>query len=212
MVLLYPNLLILFDELRCYDQSHINGAHYNVEVSNWYIAALILLTLSFKCSWHIIAILRGSLPEVFCKKGVLEHFAKFIGKQLCRSLFFYKIAGRLQKKFQPMCFLIKFAKKAVFFKFHQIHRKTQVLECLFDKLKASVLHLYQKETSTQVFFSVNFARFFRTLILHNICERLFLILVRIGLVQRAANISMFFIIDCMSVFQVLRCSFQLILH
>ena len=27
-------------------------------------------------------------PEVFCKKGVLRNFAKFIGKQLRQSLFF----------------------------------------------------------------------------------------------------------------------------
>ena len=31
--------------------------------------------------WH-------SCPEVFCKKGVIEHFAKFTGKHLCLSLFF----------------------------------------------------------------------------------------------------------------------------
>ena len=28
-----------------------------------------------------------SCPEVFCEKGVLKHFAKFIGKHLCPSLF-----------------------------------------------------------------------------------------------------------------------------
>ena len=30
---------------------------------------------------------RSSLPEVFCKKGVLRNFAKFTGKHLCQSLF-----------------------------------------------------------------------------------------------------------------------------
>ena len=29
--------------------------------------------------------------EVFCKKGVLRNFAKFIGKHLCQSLFFNKV-------------------------------------------------------------------------------------------------------------------------
>ena len=33
---------------------------------------------------------RSSLPEVFCKKGVLRNFAKFTGKHLCQSLFFLK--------------------------------------------------------------------------------------------------------------------------
>ena len=36
---------------------------------------------------------RNSRSEVFCKKSVLKNFAKFIGKHLCRSLFFTKVAG-----------------------------------------------------------------------------------------------------------------------
>ena len=38
-------------------------------------------------------IIRSSLPEVFCDKGVLRNFAKFTGKHLCQSLFIYKVAG-----------------------------------------------------------------------------------------------------------------------
>ena len=34
---------------------------------------------------------RGSRPEVFCKKGVLENLAKFRGKHLCQSFFFKKV-------------------------------------------------------------------------------------------------------------------------
>ena len=30
---------------------------------------------------------RNSRQEVFCKKGVLENFAKFTGKHLCQNLF-----------------------------------------------------------------------------------------------------------------------------
>ena len=37
--------------------------------------------------------LRSSRPEELCKKGVLRNFAKFIGKHLCRCLFFNKLAG-----------------------------------------------------------------------------------------------------------------------
>ena len=33
---------------------------------------------------------RSSHAEVFCKKGVLRNFTKFIGKHLCQSLFFKK--------------------------------------------------------------------------------------------------------------------------
>ena len=38
-------------------------------------------------TWLLI-IIRSSLPEVFCKKGVLRYFTKFTGKHLCQSLFF----------------------------------------------------------------------------------------------------------------------------
>ena len=43
--------------------------------------------------------LGSSHPEVFCKKVTLRSFAKFIGKHLCQSLFFKKVAGSL-KRFQ----------------------------------------------------------------------------------------------------------------
>ena len=33
---------------------------------------------------------RSSRMEVFCRKGVLRNFAKFTGKHLCQSLFFYR--------------------------------------------------------------------------------------------------------------------------
>ena len=39
---------------------------------------------------NTISSLRSSRPEVFCKKG---KFAKFLGKHLCQSLFFNKVAG-----------------------------------------------------------------------------------------------------------------------
>ena len=47
---------------------------------------------------------RSSRPEMFCKKGVLENFAKLTGKHLCQSLFFNK------KKFWHRRFPVNFAK------------------------------------------------------------------------------------------------------
>ena len=41
------------------------------------------------CSQH----LWETLPDVFCKKGVLGDFVKFTRKHLCQSLFFNKVAG-----------------------------------------------------------------------------------------------------------------------
>ena len=54
-------------------------------------------------------------PEVFYKKGVPRNFAKFIGKQLCQSLFFNKVAGLrpatlLKKRLWRRCFSVNFAK------------------------------------------------------------------------------------------------------
>ena len=40
-----------------------------------------------------VIIYRGSRLEVFCKKGVLRNFAKFIVKHLCQSLVFNKVIG-----------------------------------------------------------------------------------------------------------------------
>ena len=42
---------------------------------------------------NTISSLRGSRLEVFCKKGVFRKFAKFLGKHLCQSPFFNKVAG-----------------------------------------------------------------------------------------------------------------------
>ena len=38
-------------------------------------------------------IYRSSLPDLFCKKGVLGNFAKFTGKHLCQRLYFNKVAN-----------------------------------------------------------------------------------------------------------------------
>ena len=39
------------------------------------------------CFFYIVVVIRYIRPEVFCQKGVLRNFAKFIGKHLCQSLF-----------------------------------------------------------------------------------------------------------------------------
>ena len=69
-----------------------------------FFSHLVLMLLPY------IAILKSSRPEMFCKKGVLNHFAKFIGKLLCRSLFFHKVAGRLEKGLQHSCFSVNFSR------------------------------------------------------------------------------------------------------
>ena len=38
-------------------------------------------------------IFKEAATGVFCKKGVLRNFAKFIGKHLCQGLFLNKVVG-----------------------------------------------------------------------------------------------------------------------
>ena len=52
-------------------------------------STVVTLTVSTK---RVIHKTRSSRPEVFCKKGVLRNFAKFLRKHLCQSLFFNKVA------------------------------------------------------------------------------------------------------------------------
>ena len=55
--------------------------------------------------------LRSSLPEVFCKKGVLRNFTKFTEKHLCQSLFCKSCRTRacnfIQKETQACNFIQK---------------------------------------------------------------------------------------------------------
>ena len=109
-------------------------SHINAEISNPNIIALIFLTFSSKYSWHIIAILRSSRPEVLCKKSVLKHFAKFIGKQRCRSLFSYKISGQVERRLRRLCFPIKFMK----FSITSFLKSTSGFSRQFDSFRASM--------------------------------------------------------------------------
>ena len=47
---------------------------------------------SYMYSVHLCKF-RSSLPEVYCKKGILGKFAKFTGKHLCQRIFFNKFAS-----------------------------------------------------------------------------------------------------------------------
>ena len=63
-----------------------------------------------------IKIKRSSLPEVFCKKGVLKDFAKFTGKHLCQSLFI-TACNFIKKEALAQVFSCEFCKnsKNIFF-------------------------------------------------------------------------------------------------
>ena len=129
-----------------WSSSWLNKESYDLQN----IVALIFLTFSFKCSWHILGYSEAVLQKCSVKR-VFLNISQNLYENYCAGVSFHKVAGWLEKRLQ---------------------------QC----------------------FSENFARFFRTPILYNICERLLLLLVRIGLVWRAANLSMFHIIVFKSVF------------
>ena len=53
---------------------------------------------------------KSSRSEVFCKKGILRKFAKFVGKHLCESFFLNKVAGLYLKRLWHRCFSVNFVK------------------------------------------------------------------------------------------------------
>ena len=59
------------------------------------LIVLNFLLIDFNMYLHLIekdSSVRSSRPEELYKKGVLRNFAKFTGKQLCRSFFLNKVA------------------------------------------------------------------------------------------------------------------------
>ena len=66
---------------------------------------------------------RNSLPALYCEIGALKNFAKFTSKQLCRILFFNKVAGpqaTLLKKRLWQFFSCKTFKNTSFTKYHRM--------------------------------------------------------------------------------------------
>ena len=89
---------------------------------------------------------RSSLPEVFCKKGVLRNFAKFKGKHLYQRLLFNKVAGlgpaTLLKK--SLCNFIK--KESL----------VQVFSCEFCKISKKIFFTeHLRETASVIWKSIS---------------------------------------------------------
>ena len=105
-----------------FTSSQNNRTHESDTDIKWYQA----------CEWYQLSrvnwtvndgiIIRGSRPELFCKKDVLRNFAKFTGKHLCQSLVFNKVAtlrpaNLLEKSLWHWYFHVNFVKflRAPFF-------------------------------------------------------------------------------------------------
>ena len=63
------------------------------EIKSRRVSSQILTCLIFPIGFVKKATLLRLPPEVFCKKRCSQKFRKFIGKHLCQSLFFIKVAG-----------------------------------------------------------------------------------------------------------------------
>ena len=62
----------------------------------------------------IVQLIKSSLPELFCRYGVLKNFAKFTGKHLYQSHFFNKVAGLRPQVFS--CEFSKILKNTLFYR------------------------------------------------------------------------------------------------
>ena len=135
--------------------NNVAGLKINADVFLWnwwrlpfFAKHLRCLLLSFNyCSEKMS---RSSHQEVFCKKGVLRHFAKFTGKQLCQSLFFNKAADQacnfIKKETLAQVFSSQFCKisKSTFSyrslpltasEFRNVHIKKNAMEYYFCRPK-----------------------------------------------------------------------------
>ena len=115
------NVFFFFFWLIFSSSGFILAWHYNIEfhTQSKILAALnyanvkVIITGDENVSETItIPRLENSRLEVLCKKSVLRDFGKFIGKHLCRSLFFNKVAGLspatlLKKRLWPCNFIQK---------------------------------------------------------------------------------------------------------
>ena len=80
---------------------------------------MLLLSFSMKSQMRLILkyhlLYRSSQRRCSVREGVLRNFAKFLGKHLCQSVFFSKVAALrpatlLQQRLWHRCFPVNFAK------------------------------------------------------------------------------------------------------
>ena len=83
------------------------------------LSPLWILLHKYFSSWEILrnysTISRSSHPRCSIKKAILKHFVIFTRKQLCRRLFFNKVAGHqtrnfIKKRLQHRYFLVNIGK------------------------------------------------------------------------------------------------------
>ena len=88
-------MMLLYNSVKIFQALAILLYH---AVSDFLLIVFWISEVSFKICYGnirriLLAWLRRSCPEVFCKKGILRNFLKFTGKDLYKGLFFNKVAG-----------------------------------------------------------------------------------------------------------------------
>ena len=99
----------------CHDKLSFSNNPHSHGLAKLTVEVFDLLPIIEATDMHILTIAKSSRQEVFYKKSVLKHFAKFTGKHHCQSLFFNKVsdlrpATLLKKRLWYMSFPLNFAK------------------------------------------------------------------------------------------------------
>ena len=112
------------------------------------LIVLIFLLIDFNMYLHLIekdSSVRSSRPEELYKKGVLRNFAKFTGKQLCRSFFLNKVAD-----LRPATLLKRTVAQVFSCEFCEIYKNTffhkTPLVAASEQLSISVLNIISQNS------------------------------------------------------------------
>ena len=166
-------------------------------------------SISLRLNFYVVlqpAATSSSRSQMFFKIGVLKSFAKFIGKRLCQSFLFNKVAGLRPTRIAVMSnsslstvpfqtirlaiFWNSYFSEQVIFRtsyFHNSYLQEQAPKVFYKKDPLKILQFSQENTCVGVravtkkrpqqrCFPVNIVKFLRTVILKNICKRLLLYL------------------------------------
>ena len=96
---------------------------------------------------------RSSCPEVFCKTGVLKNFAEFIGKRLCQSLFFNKVATLFKRDSGTgVVNFVKFLRTPFFIEHLRWLLLTYIINLKTNELFIQALKIYLDDSSENLFY------------------------------------------------------------
>ena len=108
----------------------------------------------------IITIFRSSLPEMFCKKGVLRNFAKFTGKYLFQYLFFKWALIHYQICIDRICLRTVCLQEKLNHLFHLLTLLKMIIKLLFNVYSYFIKPQRQREIKKLHIFKGKFINIF----------------------------------------------------